>query len=149
MSFGRVAAADGRVWIDPDEVRGLGTSGAGDVLAGVVGGLAARCGDAAQAACWAAVRTGWPRSAVPIGRPVGYLARELADEVAAALAELTGGPLSKQPGSGRGFQVATPGMARAMTRRHHQRSWPRQAGAPRSIPIKVSRPTRTTPPDRP
>ena len=55
VSFECVAAADGRVWIDPSEVRGLGTSGAGDVLAGVAGGLAARCGDAAQAACWAAV----------------------------------------------------------------------------------------------
>ena len=91
MSFECVAAADGRVWIDPCEVRGLGTSGAGDVLAGVAGGLAARCGDAAQAACWAAVTH--RRAAQRLSRsvaPIGYLARQLADEVAPALAELTG-----------------------------------------------------------
>ena len=85
------AAADGRVWIDAGEVRGLGTSGAGDVLAGVAGGLAARCGDAAQAACWAAVTH--RRAAQRLSRsvaPIGYLARQLADEVAPALAELTG-----------------------------------------------------------
>ena len=47
VSFDCVAAADGRVWIDPNDARGLGTSGAGDVLAGLAGGLAARCRDAA------------------------------------------------------------------------------------------------------
>ena len=90
VSFDCVAAADGRVWIDASEVRGLGTSGAGDVLAGAAGGLAARCGDAAQAACWAAVthRRAANRLSEAVA-PVGYLARQLADEVAPALAELS------------------------------------------------------------
>src|SRR5947207_2773589 len=42
-TFGTVAAADGRCWADPSPVSGLGTSGAGDVLAGVAGGIGARC----------------------------------------------------------------------------------------------------------
>ena len=56
----RVASAasprrTGGCGVDDDAVRGLGTSGAGDVLAGAAGGLGARCGDAVTAACWAAL----------------------------------------------------------------------------------------------
>ena len=88
-SFGRVVAADGRVWSDPQEPCGLGTSGAGDVLAGAVAGLGARCHDGPQAACWAtaAHRVASDRLAAR-GAPVGYLARELADELAPSLAVL-------------------------------------------------------------
>jgi ADP-dependent NAD(P)H-hydrate dehydratase len=50
--FGSVAAHDGRRWHSPAGHAGLGTSGSGDVLAGLVAGAAARTGDAAQAACW-------------------------------------------------------------------------------------------------
>lgn len=89
VSFGRVVAPDGRSWIDPAEVSGLGTSGAGDVLAGAAGGAGARCHDAVQAACWATLchRLAASRLAASFA-PVGYLARQLADEVAAALAIL-------------------------------------------------------------
>ena len=83
---GRVASPDGRGWVARGAVAGLGTSGSGDVLAGLVGEVAARCGDAVQAACWgtylhveAGVRLG-----DRVGR-VGYLARELLDEVPRAL----------------------------------------------------------------
>jgi hydroxyethylthiazole kinase-like uncharacterized protein yjeF len=91
ISFEHVAAPDGRVWVDASEVHGLGTSGAGDVLAGVAGGIAARCGDAAQAACWAAAthRLAAQRLSRSVA-PMGYLARELADEIAPALAEQAG-----------------------------------------------------------
>lgn len=41
VSFGCVAAGDGRVWVDPVTVTGLGTSGSGDVLAGAAGGAGA------------------------------------------------------------------------------------------------------------
>lgn len=88
VSFGRIATGtdDGRTWSDQGDVTGLGTSGAGDVLAGAVAGLAARCGDAVTASCWATVchRVAANRLAERVG-PVGYLARELADELPAAL----------------------------------------------------------------
>jgi hydroxyethylthiazole kinase-like uncharacterized protein yjeF len=61
---------------------GLGTSGSGDVLAGVVAGLAARGATPRAAALWGAyvhARAG-DRLAERVG-PVGYLARELLDEV--------------------------------------------------------------------
>jgi len=52
-SFGGVYAPDGRIWQTDVEALGLGTSGSGDVLAGLVGGAAARSGDPSRAACWA------------------------------------------------------------------------------------------------
>jgi len=51
--FGDVLASDGRRWRAEATTPGLGTSGSGDVLAGLAAGAAARCADVAQAACWA------------------------------------------------------------------------------------------------
>jgi ADP-dependent NAD(P)H-hydrate dehydratase len=87
---GAVACADGRCWSAGTGSIGLGTSGSGDVLAGIVAGVAARCHDAAQAACWAAHLhgTAGDRLAAAAG-PVGYLARELLDQVPRVLAEVS------------------------------------------------------------
>jgi hydroxyethylthiazole kinase-like uncharacterized protein yjeF len=82
----RIASPDGRQWIEQGGDSGLGTSGSGDVLAGAVGGLLARGADPAQAAVWAAhlhAAAGQKLSA-RIG-PLGYLARELLDELPHAL----------------------------------------------------------------
>ncbi|MET0144766.1 MAG: ADP/ATP-dependent (S)-NAD(P)H-hydrate dehydratase [Ilumatobacteraceae bacterium] len=89
-SFGRVAAPDGRSWTDPTDVIGLGTSGAGDVLAGMVAGIGARCGDAAQAACWSTLthRLAATRLSSTIA-PLGYLARELCDEIPRTIAGMS------------------------------------------------------------
>ena len=90
VSFGHVASPDGRSWIDTGTATGLGTSGAGDVLAGAVGGAGARCHDAPQAACWATLCH--RRAAARLSEtfaPIGYLARQLADELPLALAELS------------------------------------------------------------
>jgi hydroxyethylthiazole kinase-like uncharacterized protein yjeF len=89
--YGEVAAPDGRRWSDGTGAIGLGTSGSGDVLAGLVAGAAARCGDAAQAAVWGSHVHGaaGDRLAAKIGR-VGYLARELLDQAPLVLAELAG-----------------------------------------------------------
>ena len=68
---------------------GLATSGSGDTLAGVIGGLAARGATLEQACAWGVVlhaRAG-ERLARRLG-PVGYLARELAAEMVAVLAAL-------------------------------------------------------------
>ncbi|MBN8614911.1 MAG: hydroxyethylthiazole kinase, partial [Deltaproteobacteria bacterium] len=66
---------------------GLGTSGSGDVLAGVVGGLAARGATPAQAAAFGVYAHG--RAGVILARrvaPLGYLASELLAEIPRALA---------------------------------------------------------------
>ena len=65
---------------------GLATSGSGDVLAGAIGGMLAR-GAGRDGACWATylhARAG-DRLAERIG-PLGFLARELADELPLVLA---------------------------------------------------------------
>lgn len=68
---------------------GLGTAGSGDVQTGIVTGLVARGADPAQAAVWGAYLHGaaGDRLAASVG-PVGYLARELTDELPGLLAWL-------------------------------------------------------------
>jgi ADP-dependent NAD(P)H-hydrate dehydratase len=97
-THGLVGAPDGRSWTLSSGDVGLGTSGSGDVLAGLVAGAAARCGDAAQAACWGAHVHGaaGDRLASRLGR-VGFLARELLDEAPAAIAAIAEGPTSDRP----------------------------------------------------
>lgn len=79
----------GRAWRDHSGGAGLGVSGSGDVLAGVVVGLAARGAEAAQAAVWGAHLHGraGDRMAGVVG-PVGYLARELPPQLPRVLAEI-------------------------------------------------------------
>jgi ADP-dependent NAD(P)H-hydrate dehydratase len=88
---GHVAAPDGRSWMAAGGGLGLGTSGSGDVLAGFAAGIGARCGDAAQAACWAAHlhSAAGDRLSARLG-PVGFLAREIADEAPGILAAVSG-----------------------------------------------------------
>jgi NAD(P)H-hydrate repair Nnr-like enzyme with NAD(P)H-hydrate dehydratase domain len=85
---GSVATAD-RTWCDPDGGVGLATSGSGDVLAGLIAGLGARTGDPVRAACWGTHVhvTAGARLASRVGT-VGFLARELADEVPATIAAI-------------------------------------------------------------
>src|SRR5205085_1393510 len=49
---GWVVSPDGRAWQYDGGTAGLGTSGSGDVLSGIVAGLAARGADPEQAAAW-------------------------------------------------------------------------------------------------
>jgi hydroxyethylthiazole kinase-like uncharacterized protein yjeF len=90
--FGAVVALKGpESWIaEPDGTLyhyaggsvGLATSGSGDTLAGIVAGLAARGASPAQAAVWGAYLHGAAGEVLArrMG-PIGYLARELLDEV--------------------------------------------------------------------
>jgi ADP-dependent NAD(P)H-hydrate dehydratase len=84
-----IAAPDGRTWRVPSGHPGLATAGSGDVLAGLVVGLLARSADPAQAACWGTYlhSTAGERLASVVGG-VGFLARELVDQVPPVLAEL-------------------------------------------------------------
>lgn len=86
---GTIAHPDGRRWASATGYPGLGTSGSGDVLAGAVAGLLAGGAPPEQAACWGTAVHGsaGDRLAARVG-PLGYLARELADEVPAVLVEL-------------------------------------------------------------
>jgi hydroxyethylthiazole kinase-like uncharacterized protein yjeF len=82
-------APDGRVFADPAGNVGLGTSGSGDVVAGAVGGLAARGADPLQAAVYGIHlhALAGDRLAERVG-PLGYLARELSTEFPAILRDL-------------------------------------------------------------
>ena len=85
--YGHIATPDGRCWREESGDTGLGTSGSGDVQAGIVAGLLGRGADAAQAACWGAFAhaVSGRRLAPRFGR-TGFLARELVDEVAYTIA---------------------------------------------------------------
>jgi NAD(P)H-hydrate repair Nnr-like enzyme with NAD(P)H-hydrate dehydratase domain len=81
-----IAHPDGRLWVHRGGGAGLGTSGSGDVLAGIIGGLAARGAAPEQAAVWGVAlhaRAG-ARLARRIGT-LGFLAREIAGEIPALL----------------------------------------------------------------
>ena len=81
-----VVTPDGDHWIYEGGAPGLGVSGSGDVLAGIVGGLLARGAEPLNALLWAVWLHGEAGAALArkIG-PIGFLAREIADEVPALL----------------------------------------------------------------
>ena len=84
-----VVTPDGDAFVNDAGTGGLGTSGSGDVLSGVLAGLCARGATAAQAAVWAVfvhAKAG-ERLARRIA-PLGFLARELLDELPALLQRL-------------------------------------------------------------
>ena len=87
---GCVAAPDGRLWRNDQGSVALGTSGSGDVLAGIVGGLLARGAEPAQAGCWGSFLHAWAGEVVSarLGR-VGLLARELLDDLPRLVEQLT------------------------------------------------------------
>jgi len=76
----------GNCWTYDGGAPGLGVSGSGDVLAGVVGGLLARGAQPLNALLWAVWLHGeaGARLAKKVG-PIGFLAREIAGEIPALL----------------------------------------------------------------
>jgi ADP-dependent NAD(P)H-hydrate dehydratase len=80
---------DAELWEITTGYGGLGTSGSGDVLTGAIAGLRARGASDAQAACWGSHlhAAAADRLASRLG-PLGFLARELADELPALMMEL-------------------------------------------------------------
>jgi ADP-dependent NAD(P)H-hydrate dehydratase len=77
-----VVTPDGHSWTYSGGAPGLGVSGSGDVLAGIVGGLLARGAEPLNALLWAVWLHGeaGARLAKSVG-PVGFLAREIAGEI--------------------------------------------------------------------
>ena len=81
-----VVTPDGNCWTYDGGAPGLGVSGSGDVLAGIVGGLLARGAEPLNALLWAVWLHG--EAGARLGRsvgPIGFLARQIADEVPALL----------------------------------------------------------------
>jgi ADP-dependent NAD(P)H-hydrate dehydratase len=85
-----IAEPDGTLYHYAGGTVGLATSGSGDTLAGIVAGLAARGTPAAHAAVWGAYLHGAAGRALArrIG-PIGFLARELLDEIPAIMWKLS------------------------------------------------------------
>jgi ADP-dependent NAD(P)H-hydrate dehydratase len=81
-----IVAPDGRAFRYEGGGVGLATSGSGDTLAGIVGGLAARGADPLTATLWGVFLHGEAgrRLAGQIGR-IGFLAREIAEDIPALL----------------------------------------------------------------
>jgi len=81
-----VVTPEGHVWTNEGGAPGLGVSGSGDVLAGIVGGLLARGAEPLSALLWAVWLHGQAGASLAkkVG-PIGFLAREIADEIPALL----------------------------------------------------------------
>jgi hydroxyethylthiazole kinase-like uncharacterized protein yjeF len=88
-SSSTIADQRGNRWRVPQGHAGLATAGSGDVLAGLLVGVLGRGATATQAACWATYlhATAGERLSSAVGG-VGFLARELVDQVPPVLAEL-------------------------------------------------------------
>jgi len=81
-----VVTPEGHVWTYEGGAPGLGVSGSGDVLAGIVGGVLARGAEPLSALLWAVWLHGQAGASLAkkVG-PIGFLAREIADEIPALL----------------------------------------------------------------
>lgn len=81
-----IVTPTGDCWGFEGGAPGLGVSGSGDVLAGIVGGLLARGAEPLDALLWSVWLHGQAGAALArkIG-PIGFLAREIADEIPALL----------------------------------------------------------------
>jgi ADP-dependent NAD(P)H-hydrate dehydratase len=81
-----VVTPGGEIWTHGSGAPGLGVSGSGDALAGIVGGLLARGAEPLNALLWAVWLHG--QAGISLSKkvgPIGYLAREIADEIPALL----------------------------------------------------------------
>lgn len=81
-----VVTPGGDSWTYEGGAPGLGVSGSGDVLAGIVGGLLARGAEPLSALLWSVWLHGeaGAKLAAKVG-PIGFLAREIADQIPALL----------------------------------------------------------------
>jgi ADP-dependent NAD(P)H-hydrate dehydratase len=86
-----VASPSGETYLNRAGSVGLATSGSGDVLAGIIAGLVARGADPLRAAAWGVYvhAIAGERLAARVGQ-LGFLARELLDEIPVVLSELRG-----------------------------------------------------------
>ncbi|PCE15547.1 sugar kinase [Microbacterium sp. SZ1] len=86
--YSALAAPSGRVWELHAGGPGLGTAGSGDVLAGAITGFAARGMRPERAVAWGAWTHGRAGDRLAERMGLGFLARELARELPAAMREV-------------------------------------------------------------
>jgi ADP-dependent NAD(P)H-hydrate dehydratase len=87
-----IGTPDGKCWEHRGGNSGLGVSGSGDTLAGIIGGLIARGAPLAQAAVWGvALHARAGEALAGKSGPIGYLARDLSAEVPRLMHRLAGG----------------------------------------------------------
>ena len=84
-----IVSPDGTAWRHEGGVAGLGTSGSGDVLAGVIGGLLARGAAPVVAAMWGVVLHAEAGAILAAKAPLGFLARDLLEVLPQALTRIT------------------------------------------------------------
>lgn len=85
-----IAAPSGQLWRHEGGNAGLAISGSGDVLAGLIAGLAARGAALEQAAAWGVALHAMAGEQLALRHgPLGYLAREISGEVPALLRALS------------------------------------------------------------
>lgn len=84
-----IASPDGRLWTHHGGEAGLATSGSGDTLAGIIGGLAARGATPEQACAWGVMVHAGAGARLAGSGALGFLARELPAEVPAVLQQLS------------------------------------------------------------
>jgi hydroxyethylthiazole kinase-like uncharacterized protein yjeF len=89
--YSAVAAPSGESWMLDAGGSGLGTAGSGDVLAGSITGFAARGLEPERAAVWGAWCHGRAGDRLSARMGLGFLARDLARELPAAVLEADGG----------------------------------------------------------
>ncbi|GAC1605088.1 MAG: NAD(P)H-hydrate dehydratase [Ramlibacter sp.] len=83
-----IAAPDGRLWVHHGAEAGLATSGSGDTLAGIIGGLLARGASLEQAGAWGVMLHADAGARLAREAPLGFLARELPAQIPAGLRQL-------------------------------------------------------------
>ncbi|HMJ55221.1 MAG TPA: NAD(P)H-hydrate dehydratase [Polyangiaceae bacterium] len=90
-----IVGPDGKAFHNTEGNIGLGTSGSGDVLSGIIAGLAARGADPLRAAAWGVYLHAKAGDVLARkGGTLGFLARELPAEIPALMARLSGNPRS-------------------------------------------------------
>jgi ADP-dependent NAD(P)H-hydrate dehydratase len=84
-----ISTPDGQCWLHAADNAGLATSGSGDVLAGIIGGLAARGLPLLSAALWGVVLHARAGQRLSVRQaPLGYLARDIGAEIPDVLRDL-------------------------------------------------------------
>lgn len=87
-----IGTPDGDAWDHRGGNSGLGVSGSGDTLAGIIGGLIARGASLPQAAVWGvALHARAGETLAHKSGPIGYLARDLSAEVPRLMHRFAGG----------------------------------------------------------
>jgi hydroxyethylthiazole kinase-like uncharacterized protein yjeF len=89
-----IAAPDGAMYRNTCGDVGLATSGSGDTLAGIIGGLLARGAEPIQAAVWGVYLHGRAGEVLSERIGMGFLAREIPGEIPSLMRELGGQPTS-------------------------------------------------------